>query len=40
MEYLKQYNFDLRYHPGKGNTVVDALSHKAGCTMACLLYEE
>ena len=26
MEFLKDYNFQLMYHPGKANVVVDALS--------------
>jgi len=28
LEYLKDFNFQLSYHPGKGNAVVDALSRK------------
>jgi len=28
MEYLKDYDFELLYHLGKANVVVDALSRK------------
>jgi len=28
MEYLKDYDFELLYHPGKENVVADALSQK------------
>jgi len=28
MEFLKDYDFQLLYHPGKANVVVDALSRK------------
>lgn len=29
MEFLKDYDFELLYHSGKANVVVDALSRKA-----------
>jgi len=29
MEYLKDYDFELLYHPGKANVVADALSRKS-----------
>jgi len=28
MEFLKDYNFELLYNPGKANVVTDALSRK------------
>lgn len=28
MEYLKDFDFELKYHPGKANKVADALSRK------------
>jgi len=29
MEFLKDFDFELLYHPGKANVVADALSKKA-----------
>jgi len=28
MEFLKDFDFELLYHPGKANVVADALSRK------------
>jgi len=28
IEYLKDYDFELLYHPGKANVIADALSRK------------
>ena len=35
MEYIKDYDFPTKYHPGKVNVVADALSKKSG-SMASL----
>jgi len=29
IKFLKDYDFELHYHPGKANVVVDALSKKS-----------
>ena len=36
MELLKDYNCTIEYHPGKANVVANALSRKAGSSMAHL----
>jgi hypothetical protein len=37
LELIKDYNFEVHYHPGKANVVADALSRKAHCS--CLSVE-
>ncbi|WVZ26804.1 hypothetical protein V8G54_000096 (mitochondrion) [Vigna mungo] len=39
MEYLKDYDFELLYHPGKANVVADALSRKR-VQMSALMIKE
>ena len=39
MEYLKDYDFELLYHPGKANVVADALSRKR-VQMSALMMKE
>jgi len=39
LEFLKDYDFQLRYHPGKANVVADALSMKS-LHMSTLMVKE
>jgi len=39
MEFLKDYDFELLYHPGKVNVVVDALSRKTVHTVHLMIKE-
>ena len=40
MELLKDYDFELHYHPGKANVVADALSQKSLYAAWMMLQEE
>ena len=37
MEFLKDYDINFRYHPGKANVVADALSRRPYPTLNSLL---
>ena len=39
LEFLKDYNFELSYHPDKANVVVDALSRKSQHISALMIRE-
>jgi len=39
MEFLKDYDFELLYHPGKANVVADALSRKTVHTTHLMIKE-
>jgi len=39
MEFFKDYDFKLLYHPGKANVVVDALSRKVVHTAHLMIKE-
>ena len=40
LEWIKDYDLEIHYHPGKANVVADALSRKASCncTSATLVH--
>ena len=40
MKYLEDYDFDLHYHPGKANAVVDALNRKSRGVLASVVSRE
>ena len=40
MEFLKDYDFTLHYHPGKENVVVDALNWKSLGALASIASRE
>ena len=40
MEYLKDYDFNLHYHPGKANVVADELSRKSRGVLASVASRE
>ena len=40
MEFLKDYDFTLHYHPGKANVVADALSRKSRGALASITSRE
>ena len=39
VEYTKDYDFELTYHPGKANVVADALSRKSYVASLLVLQE-
>jgi len=40
LELIKDYNFEVHYHPGKANVVADALSRKSHCNTVEALLED
>jgi len=39
MKFLKDYDFDLHYHPGKANVVANALSRKSLHVSSLMIHE-
>ena len=39
MEFLKDYDFELKYHQGKANVVADALSRKSLHVSTMMIYQ-
>ena len=39
MEFVKDYDFELSYHPGKANVVADALSRRSYAASLCIVRE-
>lgn len=39
MEFIKEYEFELKYHPGKANVVLDALSWKTLSKAMFMMHE-
>ena len=40
LELIKDYNFEVHYHPGKADVVADALSQKSHCNALEALLED
>lgn len=40
LEFIKDYDFEIHYHPGKASVVADALSRKSSGLVACLMYQK
>ena len=39
LEFVKDYDFELSYHPGKANVVADALSRRSYAASLCVVRE-
>ena len=39
VEFLKDYDFELKYHPGKANVVAEALSRKSLHVSSMMIHE-